>query len=899
MASTGALPQTLKSITATKIKELSKQRSLFEKRKDQIFKASRDAPDLRSKVQILLEGVTKLNGDPNDAFDKEDLDADDTEQHTTRVTDCSDRATYTNIRRFLLQSQYDPSVSDGSLKDWIAQLEGELQSLELKHEHAAFYSNLVTDWLENLEAEQSAGKEFEPVGRAEMQEQRATWESLVFSTADVNADTIRAYLDSLFNTTPLTQQALKELRERVKSFGTDLAAKKKWFSVDDLKWVSESLLKADLLTKEKMGILREFMRNKAVAQEVADVLNMRLASLDSWSWPEEGIPVEMRRQLNGKYRVFMDEDLLDSLLFQYLGLKWSVAFKKAFEAFFKTRAWKSPRQHISKEERERRRYFLDSTVDGSCVNDYRRQTYEADYFMTQLPSSVEAGVPEYSDEASSDDITDRGTRKHALDTKHSLLHLLITESIIHTTQYGQFTAIRSDFKWFGPSLPHATVMEVLKYFGVPQNWLDFFRVFLEAPLKFTHNGENAAVQVRKRGVPVSHALSDCFGETVLFCMDYAVNQSTGGAYLYRLHDDFWFWGREHTCVKAWGAMTKFTGVMGLELNEEKTGTVRLTKPNPRQGSQVPAEQEPSSLLPAGDIRWGFLKLDPQEGRFIIDQSQVDSHIVELGHQLASCKSIFAWVQAWNSYFARFFTNNFGKPAMCFGRSHIDMAISTLSRIERTLFPDGVTAHLRRMIADQFDVHDLPEGFFYFPIELGGLQLLNPYIPLLAMREDIKQTPQQRLQKAFLEDEDAWHAAKERFEKGGPRSSVRVYINGDDRDPAAFMSLEEFMRFPESHSRALLQAYKDLIRIPEEVSINQTTGFQSSLMSLNKTGVTGPGGRRGITDSWVTMTPYWRWTAEVYHEEMVKKFGSLAAVNREFMPLGVVETLREGKFRWQG
>ncbi|KAH1268897.1 hypothetical protein KXV81_003935 [Aspergillus fumigatus] len=895
MSSSSALPQTLKSITATKIKELAKQRKRFEERKDKIFKDARDAPDLRSRVQVLLEGVTKLNGDPNDAFDKEDLDVEDAEEQTARVADCSDRATYTNIRRFLLQSQYDPSVSENSLRDWIAQLEEELRSLELKHKHAAFYSDLVTEWLETLEAEQSASKEFESVGRAEMQEQRATWESLVFSTTDVNVDAIRAYLDGLFNTTPLTQQALKELRERVKSFGTEFAAKKEWFSVADLEWVSKSLLKTDLLTKEKMGILREFMRNKAVAQEVADVLNMRLAALDSWHWPEGGIPVEMRRQLNGKYRVFMDEDLLDSLLFQYLGLKWSVTFKNAFKAFFRTRAWQSPRQQISKEERERRRYFLGSTGRGGCVNDYRRQMYETQYFMTQLPSSVEAGVPEYGDEANSDNITDGEKRKNHLETKHALLHLLITESIIHTTLYGQFTAICSDFKWFGSSLSHATVLAVLEYFGVLQNWLHFFTVFLEAPLKFTQDGENAAVQVRRRGAPISHTLSDCFSETVLFCMDYAVNQSTEGAYLYRLHDDFWFWGREQTCVKAWGAMTKFAKVMGLEFNEEKTGTVRLTKPNPRQGSPVPAESEHSSSLPTGDIRWGFLKLDPQEGRFIIDQSRVDGHIAELGHQLAACKSIFAWVQAWNSYFARFFTNNFGKPAMCFGRGHIDMAISTLSRIERTLFPDGVTSHLRQMIADRFGVRDLPDGFFYFPVDLGGLQLLNPYIPLLGMREDIKQTPQRRLQKAFLEDEDAWHAAKERFEKDGPCSAAQIDF-GDDDSPATFMSLDEFMRYPESSSQALLQAYKDLIRIPEEVSVSQTAGFRSSVMSLRKTG---SGDGRGITESWLTMTPYWRWTAEVYHEEMVRKFGGLAAVSREFMPLGVVETLREGKFRWQG
>jgi hypothetical protein len=29
---------------------------------------------------------------------------------------------------------------------------------------------------------------------------------------------------------------------------------------------------------------------------------MQLASLDTWDWPEEGVHVDMRRHLSGKYR---------------------------------------------------------------------------------------------------------------------------------------------------------------------------------------------------------------------------------------------------------------------------------------------------------------------------------------------------------------------------------------------------------------------------------------------------------------------------------------------------------------------------------------------------------------------------------------------------------------------
>lgn len=92
-------------------------------------------------------------------------------------------------------------------------------------------------------------------------------------------------------------------------------------------------------------------------------------------------------------------------------------------------------------------------------------------------------------------------------------------------------------------------------------------------MKFIHDGMSATPRVRKRGIPICLALSTCFGEVVLFCMDYSVNQHADGAFLYRLHDDFWFWGEEKTCVKAWKAMSEFVNVMGVRFNEEKTGTV--------------------------------------------------------------------------------------------------------------------------------------------------------------------------------------------------------------------------------------------------------------------------------------------------------------------------------------
>jgi hypothetical protein len=189
--------------------------------------------------------------------------------------------------------------------------------------------------------------------------------------------------------------------------------------------------------------------------------------------------------------------------------------------------------------------------------------------MSQLPGSIDEGTRGYDhdDDDDDDNENEASNGKNPLEIKHSLLHLLVTESIIHRTLRGNFTAIRSDFKWFGPSLPHCTILAVMEFFGVENNWLKFFENFLKAPLRFIHDGPGADVQARKRGVPMSYFLSTCCGEVVLFCMDYAVNQEAGGAFLYRLHDDFWFWGEEEKCVNAWRAMSEFAKIMGLEFNE--------------------------------------------------------------------------------------------------------------------------------------------------------------------------------------------------------------------------------------------------------------------------------------------------------------------------------------------
>lgn len=171
----------------------------------------------------------------------------------------------------------------------------------------------------------------------------------------------------------------------------------------------------------------------------------------------------------------------------------------------------------------------------------------------------------------------------------------------------------------------------------------------------------------------------------------------------RMHDDLWFWGSSDATVAAWETIEEFTGVMGLTLNHGKIGSVHIS--NSSDSSYLTVDSATLSKLPPGQVRWGFFSLDTT-GNWAIDESQVEEHIRELQMQLKACKSIFGWVQAWNIYVARFVSNNFGEPAQCLGRAHLDMVILTFEKIQRKLFGTGdmpganVTSHLRSKLGER-------------------------------------------------------------------------------------------------------------------------------------------------------------------------------------------------------
>jgi hypothetical protein len=377
------------------------------------------------------------------------------------------------------------------------------------------------------------------------------------------------------------------------------------------------------------------------------------------------------------------------------------------------------------------------------VENLRKCEYESTYFLSHLPgsdTSLFENGPTYDEASDDEDAGARPAQKAGpnKNIKQRILRKVATETLLHQHLHGDAAVIQSDMKWYGTGLPHSTLFAILGFVGFTEEWIDFFTKYLHAPLNMDEACDGrtpTGPRMRQRGVPLAGAMAKLMGELVLFFMDMTVNRESG-MLLYRMHDDLWLCGDPAKCAQAWEAMQRYARVTGLEFNLAKTGSVYL------------AETRDASIaarLPKGPVTIGLLVLDPDSGNWVIDQTQVDAHVQQLKQQLDHCDSVISWIRTWNSCIGRFFTSNFGQPAFCFGRDHVDHILATYEKVQNALFnTDGrastVTEHLRHMIEERFGVSEIPNAFFFFLEQLGGLGLQNPFVSTLLVRDKLRSTP---------------------------------------------------------------------------------------------------------------------------------------------------------------
>ncbi|CAF1162680.1 unnamed protein product [Rotaria sordida] len=255
--------------------------------------------------------------------------------------------------------------------------------------------------------------------------------------------------------------------------------------------------------------------------------------------------------------------------------------------------------------------------------------------------------------------------RNKFDLKSKLFYLINVEIQLHKILQPNipFTVVSADLEWFGPSISHEIIHIFLEFCGISQIWLDFFDRFLKQPIYYKSN-EN--ICQRQRGVPISHSLSCLFAELLLFGLDLYIYQNTD-IFIYRLHDDMWFFNSQSTKIEqAWTLMNEYIQMIGLKFNEDKCGSTQILSSNIRSHIN---ELSTNIILPQKDVKWGLLTLQ-SSGRFIIHQETIRSLLDEMKIRLTNATTILEWINLYNNYID-FFMRNFGQCANILGTYHIE------------------------------------------------------------------------------------------------------------------------------------------------------------------------------------------------------------------------------------
>lgn len=614
------------------------------------------------------------------------------------------------------------------------------------------------------------------------------------------------------------------------------------------------------------------------------MLNLRFSDLDNWSWEaDDGLFYEPRQQTNGKYRIMMDQDILQAIFLHYIAVCWCAEFKNGFMLLtLDKKFWVGPNE-LTDDERGRHFFFTGSyPYSTSGMAHEEMNAFHRTFMCSSLPSSLTDESDPYGEDSDPNDETSTG-----LGIRQMLLRQVATNVIIRQALHGDVAVVQSDLQWYATGLPHATLFAVLRFWGVPEDWITFFKKFAEAPLRMDPiPGQD--VRVRKRGIPITDAFEKLFGECVLFGMDVAVNRLSEMT-LIRFHDDLWLCGEPSKCASAWQTIEGFVKLHGLDINTSKTGSVYI--------STTDRNVEIAGKFPKGPVCMGMLQLT-ESGDWTIDQKQVSAHVQQLKKQLGQCKSIISWTQTWNACMGKFFQNTFGKPANCFGQAHVDAILNTFADMQRELFEShkgSVTEYLREQILNRFGVEDIPDSFFFLPEEFGGLGLQNPFIPFYVLKDQLMKDPTDRIAEFLKEEKAVYKTGLEAFNALSDSEKQRRFTKAFDGNAKynfvldePFYDFEEYTSQREMYSGALQRAYQDLMRKPSSHDIRLTNGIKPWFDELKQSHAMG----------WNDLSSENKWIMHLYAEELRQRFGALSIVDRNLLPSGVMKMLKRKKVVWQ-
>ncbi|GAB9474197.1 hypothetical protein Gpo141_00011336, partial [Globisporangium polare] len=746
MSSTSAHFQLLKKTTEVKLRELTKHERKLEDHYTQLLKDAGVADAVTAELSALASGAH--TDEPTAQQLRSQLDTLYEGVKDLQVVQTNVHTGLQGIDGLVQFAACDPWTTKRVLQQRAEHIVREVWQKRTLWRHNKLLGALLMEALDETEREQKSKaatsntqQQQEPMNADEpsdfvtvddagplmgltKEETQTRLESFFFETSGGKEDDVVAFLETQVfasresftkEKTKRMQDALATARASLHTFSEDFLEKIVTES-DVLACVNAMLRDKGSFSDDIVKFLADVKSNKAMQEELAHVLTIQLSNLKEFAWPAEGVNVEIKRSINGRFRCFLQEDALTALLFQYVGLSWSVKMKEELTTLLASLDDEIMYHHNS--------------VDAS------RKSMVDRFRLSALPDSLETTGDGYGETA------DDADKKIS---KQDIVRLVFAEAhLVHTLEVGSndsankvaksLVALTTDLEFFGPSVSHEAAFACLRVLGVSDAMLNIFRKYVQIPLAFPGY---AAPKPMMRGLSVGRMMTMFLSELLLFVVDYQVLATTDVA-LFRMHDDIWlFDADESKVVRAWDEMNKVVNTIGLRFNEEKTGALRISV-----GSDLTSATLLPPLLPTKPIKWGLLVLQ-SDGTVQIAKEQVVAFATEMADRLQAAESVLSWVNVYNKYMG-FFLRNLGSASPVFGLSYVDAILDTLKDIHELIFPQtggDVLACLNAKIAARHpelaadkSVASLPAAWVHWSMQLGGLGLFNPFLAIWSLKQ---------------------------------------------------------------------------------------------------------------------------------------------------------------------
>jgi DNA-binding ferritin-like protein (Dps family) len=688
-----SLNQILYEMTSEKIMELQRQKDVLGRYYSDVLKAADASKDLVKEIEVLYQGIKEAPV-----------------RHKTILKMESARLFIENVAK-------DSSTSEQLLRHWISSFRKEIQYSTCKCIYSYVYGKRLHDELSDaettfLDSDLYVASKRKKELPTESKNLIKELEERAFKTGHIDSKAFKDFLNKTFeveNEDVNHVKLLAKTRKDTESFCKGILEEN--ITVPQLNDCVEGLIASDLLNPEKQAVLRQLKQNELYLQDLAALLSSQLKEVKHWNWPEQGVYVDVRQSIAGRYQAFLDEDIITALFLHYIGVRFAVYFK---EKFTKVYSMYDPAVVTSPQR-----------PPNFGIERWRRDLYQQS-LLSILPNVMQNGV-NFS-------CGDNGNHQNTgVDSKNSLIHLLATDAQLHKVIKPDrpFTVVRTDMEFFGQSIEHESIKIVLQFFGVTDIWVDFMMRFLNVPMAFQKDISDSAL-IQRRGLPIAHQLSALFGECILFMMEVAVKRQTG-IRLHRIYDDFWFWDSDQEkVVQAWRVMNEYANLVNLQFNSHKSGSAVINSHDNSGILSIPSFGPPP--LPQAGVWWGYLAFRA-DGLFQIDHALVEPHIKEMGQKLKASKTVLRWVNVYNKYIY-LFMRGFGSCTKILGFQHLVQIGECMKMIHMRVF-HGQNGDALAALKEQFEVlqsTDIVDMWAYWPFAAGGLGMKNYLMEIGALRE---------------------------------------------------------------------------------------------------------------------------------------------------------------------